>query len=438
MTGAGHDGHERAFRVLRHRDFRLFWAAELVSVLGTQVQRIAIIWQVYELTESAFQLGLLGLFRFLPVLVFGLAGGVIADQRDRRQTLLITQVVLLITSGVLAATTATGIISMPIIYGVTFFSAMVSSVAQPTRQALVPNLVPLSSLTSAMTMNILAFQVAAVSGPAVGGLIIAWSGVSAAYVIDVVSFGAVIIAVLLLKTQGEQQPLKITGIAAAMEGLRFLRRSPTLLGLMSLDFFATFFGASTVLMPVFASDLLDIGVQGLGILLTAPAVGAVAGSVVMSFVRTPGRPGRGVLIAVAIYGACLVGFGLSQSVVAALLFLAGSGAADAISMALRHTVRNLVTPDALRGRIAAAHSTFAMGGPQLGEFEAGAVAAVAGARFSVTAGGVATVLVALVMFRLVPGLMRTVVQLGSPPEAESAQAKEQDVVLLASTRTIKD
>ncbi|MGI8642777.1 MAG: MFS transporter [Thermomicrobiales bacterium] len=413
MTGPDQDGHERAFRVLRHHDFRLFWVAELVSVLGTQVQRVAIIWQVYQLTESPFQLGLLGLFRFLPVLVFGLAGGVIADQRDRRQTLLITQVVLLLTSGVLVTTTTAGMISMPIIYGVTFFSAMVSSVAQPTRQALVPNLVPVTSLTGAMTMNILAYQVAAVSGPALGGLIIAWSGVGAAYLIDVISFGAVIIAVLLLKTHGDRQPLKITGFAAAKEGLRFLRNSPVLLGLMSLDFLATFFGASTVLMPVFAADLLDVGAQGLGILLTAPAVGAVAGSLVMSVIRTPGRPGRGVLVAVAVYGACVAGFGLSQSLWAALLFLAGSGAADAVSMALRHTVRNLVTPDALRGRIAAAHSTFAMGGPQLGEFEAGLVAALAGARVSVTAGGVATMVVALFMFRLVPGLARTVVTVGS-------------------------
>lgn len=409
MTGPDHVIHERAFQVLRHRDFRLFWSAELVSVLGTQVQRVAIIWQVYELTGSAFQLGLLGLFRFFPVLIFGLAGGVIADQRDRRQTLLVTQLVLLATSGVLAATTAAGAISMPVIYGVTFFSAMVSSVAQPTRQALIPNLVPNRSLTSAMTMNILAFQVAAVSGPALGGLIIAWSGVSAAYTIDVLSFAAVIAAVLLLKTHGERQVLKVTGLAAAMEGLRFLRQSPILLGLMSLDFLATFFGASTVLMPVFASNLLDVGAQGLGILLTAPAVGAVAGSVVMSLIRTPGRPGRGVLVAVALYGACVAGFGLSQSLLAALLFLAGSGAADAVSMALRHTVRNLVTPDALRGRIAAAHSTFAMGGPQLGEFEAGAVAALAGARVSVAAGGIATLAIAVVMFRLVPGLARTVV-----------------------------
>lgn len=407
MTGSGSGSHERAFRVLRHRDFRLFWAAELVSVLGTQIQRVAIIWQVYQLTGSAFQLGLLGLFRFLPVLVFGLAGGVIADQRDRRQTLLVTQVVLLATSAVLVATTFAGIVSMPVIYGVTFFSAMVGSVAQPTRQALIPNLVPTASLTSAMTMNILAYQVAAVSGPAVGGVIIAWSGVGTAYTIDVLSFAAVIVAVALLKTQGDRQQIKVSGLSAAMEGLRFLRSSPILLGLMSLDFLATFFGASTVLMPVFASDLLDVGAGGLGVLLTAPAAGAVAGGVVMSLIRSPGRPGRGVLVAVALYGACVAGFGLSQSLSAALLFLAGSGAADAVSMALRHTVRNLVTPDALRGRIAAAHSTFAMGGPQLGEFEAGVVAAVAGARASVAAGGFATLAVAVLMFRLVPGLART-------------------------------
>lgn len=411
---------ERAFEVLRNRDFRLFWGAELISVLGTQVQRVAIIWQVYDLTGSAFQLGLLGLFRFLPVLVFGLIGGVIADQRDRRQTLLFTQVVLLATSAVLAGFTVAGAITMPIIYGVTFFSATVSAVAQPTRQALIPNLVPPASLASAMTMNILAYQVAAVSGPAVGGLIIARFGVGTAYLFDVVSFVGVIGAVLMMRAAYGQQPIKIAGLAAAMEGLQFLRGSPVLLGLMSLDFLATFFGASTVLMPVFATDILGIGAQGLGILLTAPAAGAVAGSLVMGISRAPGRPGRGVLIAVVIYGACVLGFGLSQSLWTALLFLTGSGAADAVSMALRHTVRNIVTPDALRGRIAAAHSTFAMGGPQLGEFEAGLVAALAGARASVALGGVATMIVALLMFRLVPGLAKTVVMSGSNDRPSSS------------------
>jgi MFS family permease len=252
MSRIGSDSSQRAFTILGHRDFRLFWGAELVSVLGTQVQRVAIIWQVYELTGSALQLGLLGVFRFLPVLVFGLVGGVIADQRDRRKTLLLTQVVLLATSAILAIFTMAGTMTMPIIYGVTFFSATVSAVAQPTRQALIPNLVPEASIASAMTMNILAYQVAAVSGPAIGGLIIARFGVGSAYLFDVASFVGVIVAILMLRSSYGQQPIKLTGLAAALEGLRFLRQSPILLGLMSLDFFATFFGASTVLMPVFA------------------------------------------------------------------------------------------------------------------------------------------------------------------------------------------
>ncbi len=407
---------DRAFTVLRYPDFRWFWIAEFISVLGTRIQAVAIIWQVYRLTESPLQLGLLGLFRFLPLLLFGIMGGVIADGRDRRRTLLITQVVLLLTSCALAAMTISGGISLPAIYAITFVSAAVGAVAQPTRQALIPSLVPRAALANAMTMNIFAFNVANVTGPAAGGLLIAAAGVSAAYMVDVVSFFAVIAAVLVIRPNATQVPMRLSGIAAAVEGLRFLRQSPVLLGVMSVDFVATFFGASTVLMPVFAEDALGEGAGATGLLLAAPAAGAVAGSLVMGLVRSPDRPGRGILVSVVLYGACITAFGLSTSLPMAMLFLAGSGAADAVSMALRHTVRNLMTPDALRGRIAAAHSTFAMGGPQIGEVEAGAVAAFAGVRASIGAGGVLTIIATLFIARRFPAIGRARIGDAVPPD----------------------
>ncbi|MDQ3781182.1 MAG: MFS transporter [Chloroflexota bacterium] len=406
-----HESHDnaakrtgRAYAVLRFRDYRLLWSAEIISTLGTQIQRVAVAWQVFELTGDPLQLGLLGLCRFVPILIFGLAGGVMADRGDRRRTLVTSQLALLAISAILAALTLTGNAHLLVIYLVTIVGAMVSAVAGPTRQALVPLLVPRQEMAGAMTMNILGSQVSAVAGPAIGGLIISQWGLAAAYGLDALSFVAVIVAVLAMRARPEPPVRVLGGWDAALEGLRFLRQSPILLGIMSVDFVATFFGASTVLMPIFATEILGVGPSGLGVLLAAPAAGAVAGSAIMSVARLPAWPGRGVLIAVATYGACMLGFGLSQTFLISILFLIGSGAADAVSMALRHTMRNLATPDALRGRVAAAHTTFAAGGPQLGEFEAGAVAALVGAGQSVTLGGAGTIIAAMLVAWRVPAI----------------------------------
>ena len=408
MTHGSHDNAAkrtgRAYAVLRFRDYRLLWSAEIISTLGTQIQRVAVAWQVFELTGDPLQLGLLGLCRFVPILIFGLAGGVMADRGDRRRTLVTSQLALLAISAILAALTLAGNAHLLVIYLVTIVGAIFSAVAVPTRQALVPLLVPRQEMAGAMTMNILGSQVSAVAGPAIGGLIISQWGLAAAYGLDALTFVAVIVAVLAMRARPEPPVRMLGGWGAALEGLRFLRQSPILLGIMSVDFVATFFGASTVLMPIFATEILGVGPSGLGVLLAAPAAGAVAGSAIMSVSRLPAWPGRGVLIAVATYGACMLGFGLSQTFLISILFLIGSGAADAVSMALRHTMRNLATPDALRGRVAAAHTTFAAGGPQLGEFEAGAVAALVGAGQSVTLGGAGTIIAAMLVAWRVPAI----------------------------------
>ena len=399
-------GTGRAYQTLRHRDFRLLWSAELASTLGSQMQRVAIAYQVFQITGDPLQLGLLGLFRFAPIALFGLAGGVVADRRDRRRTLLWTQSILLLTSAVLAVLTARDTVTMPIIYALTFFSFAVTAVNGPTRQALIPSLVPRAEIAGAMTMHTLASTMAAVAGPAVGGFIIAHFGIATTYAIDAVSFLLVIGAVVALRARSRIAVSTIGGFAAAIEGLRFLRGSPVLLGVMTVDFLATFFGASMVLMPVFAEDILGVGAEGLGVLYAAPAFGAVLGSVVMSFARIPHRPGAGVLAAIGVYGVCIVGFGLSVNLWLSLALLAVSGAADAVSMTLRHTIRNLAPPDALRGRVAAAHSTFAMGGPQLGEFEAGVAARFVGAGPSVALGGVGTLVAVAIVALVVPGIAR--------------------------------
>jgi MFS family permease len=395
----------RSFQTLRHRDFRLLWCADTVSALGTQMQRVAITWQVFELTHSAFSLGLLGLFRFLPTLLFGLVGGVAADQRDRRKILIWTQTAMMVSTAVLAVTAFTDSASMPLIYGITFLSSAISALSNPSKQALIPALVPRRELVGAAAVVNLSMQIASVVGPAVGGVVIGVSGVGVAYAIDSLSFLAVIGAVLAMRTRPELVPITMRGFAAAIEGLRFLWGAPILLSVMALDFVATFFGASTTLMPIFAETVHHVGARGLGLLLSSAAVGSVIGGVALGSLPIPNRPGRVIVSAIFAYGACIGGFGLSPNMPLAMLFLAGSGAADSISMAMRHSIRNLVTPDEYRGRVAATHSTFAQGGPQLGELNAGALASLIGAPSAVAIGGTLTVLSCLVAVRKVPALV---------------------------------
>jgi MFS family permease len=395
---------ERPYQTLRHRDFRLLWSAELVSTTGTQIQRVAIAWQVFDLTGDPLQLGLLGLARFFPVAAFGLFGGVMADRRDRRLLMLLSQLGLCGIALCLAVLSGFDLANVAAIYGLTFASAACAAIGGPSRQALIPTLVPERSIAGAFAMGTLSMQVASVSGPPIGGLIIAQFGVTVAYAIDAVTFLAVIAALLAMLTRSAVIATQAGGLTLALEGLRFLRGTPILLGVMALDFVATFFGATTTLMPIFAAEVHHVGPRGLGLLLAAPAAGAVTASLVIGTRRMPERPGLGVILAVAVFGSALVGFGLSTSFPLSLACLALSGGADAVSMAYRLTIRTLVTPDALRGRIAAVHSTFAMGGPQLGEFEAGLLASMVGVGPGVAIGGLLTVAAAGVTARRVPAI----------------------------------
>lgn len=384
----------RSYTVLRHRDYALLLAGESISTAGSQIQRAAVAWQVYRLTDDPLQLGMLGLCRFVPIILFGIAGGVIADRGNRRSTLLATQSALMTISALLAVLTWSGAISVPVIYALVVIAAIVESISNPTRAALMPLLVPRAELPAASMMNLVGFNLGHVLGPAVGGVIIASLGVGAAYVVDAASFVTVIVAVLAMRARPALPSLAVSGLSAAIEGLRFLRGSPVLLGVMLTDFMATFFGVSSSLMPIFAEDILHAGPRGLGLLLSAPAFGAVVSAVGLGLIRIPNRVGLIFLAMIAVYGACLIGFGMSRTLWLSLLFLAGSGAADSVSMTLRHLMRTVLTPDELRGRVAAVHRTLAAGGPQLGEFEAGVLASAAGAGPAVALGGVATVLTA--------------------------------------------
>ena len=394
------------FVALQHRDYSLLLLGRFVSTIGRQIQTVAIAYQVYQFHHSALQLGLIGVFRILPVVVFSLVGGMLADVVDRRRLMLITQPALMACSTGLALLTAGGLINLGVIYGFTFVTAAMGALDMPARQAIIPALVPREHLPNALSWNITVMQVAMIAGPAVGGLAIGAIGLAGAYGCDAAGFLAVIVTLLLMRARlGAAAVDGPRGWKAAVQGLGFIRKNDIVLSVMSLDFFATFWGSATILLPVFADRILHVGPTGLGILYSAPAVGSVLGAVGMTAVSNRIRkPGLPLLVAVAAYGLATVGFGFARTMPLAILFLAGAGLADTISMTFRHQILQLLTPNALRGRVTAANQVFVQGGPQLGQLEAGAVAAGFGAPFSVISGGVACVLTVILIGWKVPGI----------------------------------
>ncbi len=396
------------FIALQHRDYRLLLFGRAVNTVGRQMQTVAIAYQVYHLRGSALDLGLIGLFRVVPVVAFSLVGGVLADSVDRRRLMLLTQPALMLCSAVLAATTLAGAANLGVIYAITFVAAAAGALDMPARQAIIPALVPREHLPNALSWNITTMQVAMIAGPALGGIAIGLIGVGGTYCLDAASFLAVIAALAFMRARlGIADAGGQKGWRAAREGVRFIRSNTIVSSVMSLDFCATFWGSATVLLPVFADRVLHVGTAQLGILFSAPAVGSVVGAVAMTaLANRVTKPGWPLLLAVAAYGATTVGFGLAHTFPVALLFLAGTGLTDTVSMTLRHQILQLLTPNALRGRVTAANQVFVQGGPQLGQLEAGAVAAGFGSPFSVVSGGVACVLTVAVIGWMAPAIRR--------------------------------
>lgn len=395
-----------ALGALRSRDFRLLVAGQLISLTGSQMQRVAIAWQLYLLTHSPLSLGLLGLFRVLPVVTLALGGGVVADAVDRRRLMLASQFALALTSLVLALSTRAGSTTPLTIYAVTVAAAAAVAFESPARQALLPLLVPRQDLSSALSLHAMAWQIAMILGPALGGVLIAWRGVGLVYFVDATSFVAVIAALVAMRQRAPGAGRSAISLGAAWDGLRFLRRTPLILWTMVLDFVATFFAGSLLLMPIFADQILGAGPRGLGLLYAAPAVGAASTAAAMAVVPPGRRAGPALLISVALYGAAIAGFGVSRWLWISILLLAVSGAADTVSMVIRQTLRQLLTPDHLRGRMTSLNMIFFIGGPQLGEVEAGVVARTVGPRFSVTSGGLLCLAVVLAAALWMPSLRR--------------------------------
>lgn len=395
---------------LQHRDFRLFWAGQTVSIIGSQMQLVAVDWHVYQLLRGqdyaltlggwtinlsveALGLGGLGLARILPIIAFALLGGMMADLRDRRRLLMLAEVAAATIALGLALITLTGNDNIAAIYLLTAAGAAVTAFENPARQSLVPNLVPRQDLSNAVSLNTLSWQLATIFGPMLAGLLLSRFDASIVYGLNAGSFLVIAGMLLLLRYRG-QAAASETGVGwnAMLEGFRFTYNNRIIWGTMLLDFWATFFSSARTMLPIVASELLGVGVQGYALLVTAQPLGAMLAGVVLTLRKEVVRQGRVLLVSVALYGLATALFGLSIWFWLSYLLFAITGAADTVSTVIRGTLRQVLTPDHLRGRMMGVNMMFFMGGPQLGELEAGLVASVGGVGLAIVSGGLATLL----------------------------------------------
>jgi MFS family permease len=335
-------------------------------------------------------LGAVGLVRVVPIILCSLLGGAVADAVDRRHLMMITQSVMLASAAVLAVLTWWGLTSVWPIYLLTATAAAALAFDNPARQALIPSLVPPEEFPNAVSLNVIIFQIGMIAGPSLAGFLLGAFGPVAVYVGNAFSFIAVLVALVMMRTAGraEDSPGTRVSFGSVVEGFRFLRTKPIIIQTMLMDFVATFFASATTLLPIFAVEVLKVGARGLGILATAPALGSVVMGFALARRNNIRRQGLAVIVAIVFYSLATIGFGLSRSFALSMAMLAVVGASDTVSTVLRQTIRQLSTPDGLRGRITSVNMIFFMGGPQLGELEAGVVASAIGAPWSVVAGGI--------------------------------------------------
>ena len=390
---------------LRHRDFRLLVIAFVAEAFALQMSFVAIGWQVYSVRENPLDLGLVGLAEFLPLLLLALPAGQLADRVPRRNLLVVMVALNVVVLGGLLAVTVSGAGSVWPFFALAFVQGVGSAIGAPAGRALTPSLVPQEILLSALAQRSIAFQLSAVVGPAVGGLLFALN----AELVYVVAIGLSLVAlgcVLALRSGRIPAADGVAGFDEVMAGVRLIRRTNVLLGAISLDLFAVLLGGAVALLPIFAKDILEVGPTGLGLLRAAPAVGALIAAALIARYPIRRRAGPKLLVVVAGFGICMVAFGLSRQMWLSMLALALGAGLDMVSVVLRSTILPLVTPDELRGRVNAVEMVFISASNELGAFESGVAAALIGAVPAVVVGGVATVVVAAVWWKFFPSLAR--------------------------------
>ena len=405
-----------AYVALRHRDFRWYIVSLFAMVVGSQLQAVVVGWQVYRLTHDPLSLGLIGLAEALPFIGVALPAGYLADRRDRRA---ISVASLLVLSGCSAALLAFSAIPGLLarggvfpIYVTIFVSGIARGILQPARQALSAEIIPREIYQNAIAWRSSTWQTAAVIGPAIGGLLYGFAGPFASYGVATLLSLVAFAAFLMVRYTSESRSLGSDSMfAELLTGLRFVRSEHAILAALSLDLFSVFLGGAEALLPVFASEILKVGPQGLGLLRAAPAAGAVSMGIFLAHRPPFRRAGRTMLLAVAVFALAIIGFGLSRSFYMSLALLALSGMADNVSVVIRSTLIQLLTPPQMLGRVAAVNSIFIGSSNELGAFESGVAARLLGAVPAVVLGGSAALLVVGLTARLVPRL-RTLGRIG--------------------------
>jgi MFS family permease len=391
--------------VFAHRPFALLWVARVLSTLAFHVQTVAVGWQLYELTGSALDLGLVGLVQFVPMILLTLVAGQAADRYERRHIVVVCQLVKAVAAATLALGTSGGwlgresiLLTMAAVGGARAFES-------PTLAALVLDVVPRALIAPAAAWSVSANQTARIVGPAFGGILYGLSPTATYTTIGVLVIVTAACAAMIRSRRvvPEREPVTLDTV---FSGITFIRTRPVLLGTMSLDLFAVLLGGATALLPIYARDILGTGPAGLGLLRSAPAVGALTTSLALAQRPLERRVGRTLFHAVIAFGLATVAFGLSTNLVLSLVALAVLGASDVVSVVIRFSLVQIRTPDAMRGRVSAVHSLFTGTSNQLGEFESGLVAALFGPVPAVLIGGLGTITVAALWMRLFPDLRR--------------------------------
>lgn len=377
----------------RYADFRHYWTSRFITSIAVQMQVVAIGWQVYELTHDPLQLGFVGLAEFLPSLILGLITGAAADRFDRRTILTICYAVEGLCATAFFLLSWHGITVVWPMFVVLVVLGIARAFAQPAASALMPNLVPREHFGNAVAWSSLGWQIAGISGPAIGGAVLGLFGLNVVYIsaaVGIVLSTAMMLFVRRHAVAGAAEPVSLASLFA---GFTFMRSKPIILGAISLDLAAVLLGGAVSLLPVFASDILKVGPEGLGLLRSAPAVGALVVAFLLTQYPIRRNLGQIMFFCVALWGASIVVFGLSTIFWVSLAALAVSGMADVVSVFVRQNIVQIGTPDAMRGRVGAVNSVFIGASNELGAFRAGAMASAFGAVGAVLAGGVATLVV---------------------------------------------
>jgi MFS family permease len=392
----------------KSKPFLMYWIGHLISIAGSQMQLWALYWHLRTLSDQPMVISGIGLARFLPVFLLSLVAGVAADRFDRRKMAILTQVALGLVALLLGLTTSWGVVSIWMIFGLVIIQSVAVAFDGPARQALIPSLVPRENLANAYSLTSIASKVGGILGPGICGVVIAYLGLQWAYWINAISYLAVIAALIAMgdiRTVIEKKAFELRGTFRDIrEGIEFIKNSPIIFSVMFLDFFGTFFSSANTLLPFVARDILNVGPIPYGWLSASQAIGTVMIGLYLSQKTKLLRQGMLISISVTMFGLATILFGVSTFFWLTMLALILIGVFDGLSSIIRNTVRQMLTPDAMRGRMMSITQIFFKGGPQLGEVESGLMAQILGVPFAIISGGVGCVIATWIVIKSIPQL----------------------------------